>query len=295
MSGAPTRPRPVALVLLAFTVLGLALGSALHSATATPAAPTLPPGLISTVVLREVILDPGPVALLEVSVHNRGDDSVMITSVGVATSGEAPPEMPVNRRVAAGTAEMVEVRAPARCAGDPSTTVEVSVWVRADQERGADRPATLTAIRSGLLAESGLCPAVLQSLPPGVQIMAETGRVTWSAAGGADIQATGLPAGTVRVVRADAWTFPVASAARVDQDGVLRLAVAEPRRACGSRLDRPRIPAGLEIEVDRTNHTFVDAYLPIGPELPRRLLASYRKACPDSPFVEPANPPRSTT
>lgn len=283
---APPR-RLLPAVLLAATLLGMACATGVQAASrTTPPPPT--PRVVTTVAVRTALLDPTPVALLEVTVNNRDTVPVTVREIGVGGVGVAgTSRTPSGRGLAAGQGRTFEVRVPLDCSGtDAAVPPDVAVTVTAP---GRVTTAAVAA-PSGRSINEGLCATAASTLPAGWRhpvlsrgVRAEGDR--------ASVLVAGLPSGTVGLaaVRAGTLWLPVL-ASRVAPDGTGSLTLGPPVADCRTLPSGATLPAGLAVLTRDGTSRPPEVYVPVGPDLSRWLLALWRTACPQRPeFVGDAS------
>ncbi len=244
------RPFPIVLVVAALAALLVSAG--VRSAVDRP--PPLPPSpsVSATAGLRDVVLDPDPTALLDVTVQNQGRDVLVVDAVTTRTAGVPESRTAAPRTVPPGSAAVLEVRMPIRCPdvaeGEPPPAVRVDARIltgtrdgdgAAQEPAGGGEPRAVGAVPLGELARfGGTCSSADAALPRGWRSVLPA-TVVRADDDGLRLRVSGPPDAEPLLLLdpdPDGWLSPGSTRVTAGSAGDITVDVGRPEIQC----DRPR-------------------------------------------------------
>jgi len=282
----PRRRRPFRILLAVVALLGLVAGAALRSSVVSPAR-TVEAHVFATLDLRSVVLAPQPRALLELTLKNVGDESLIADTATVAGGGVVTTGVLIGQNLAPrGQGVTASVVVPLRCgpgarAADPVTTrIELRVAASGPPTPGS----VVSAVPQGRVSEAGgLCAAAEAELPQGWREVAHA--AAWSLTGGRlDLTVDSLPHDATALVgvQADGVLLPWPDSPPPILAGSVHLVLDPPQQGCQDTGAREVVPTGLQLLFEGQDGMRF-SYVPVGAAVAGWLMDAYTRTCPSRP------------
>lgn len=279
------RRRPFPAAVAATALAGLVAGGVVASVTRPAPAVAASSVLTATSRLQAVLMDPRPVAVVDVTVTVTGREPVTVTSVTAVAADGARSDAGVPERVLApGRADTVSVRVPLTCTegGPAQTPPVVTVGLRAP---GADTGEVVADPTGRLSRTGGLCTAADAALPGGWATTLK-GTVVGRTPGALTVEVADVPAGQVVLASRDRVHLQPDSA-DITPGPRLRIRLAPPQIPDDCAQVLGPLPTTLSLRVYPEGRQPVPVLVQVGPVLAEWLLAPYRAACPNGPNDSP--------
>jgi len=283
---APVRRRRIFPAAVAVTALiGLVVGGVVASATRPAPVVAASSVLTATSRLQGILLDPRPVAVVDVTVTVTGREPVTVTSVTARAADGARSDAGVSERVLEpGRSDTVPLRVPLACSeDDPSQTPPVvTVGLRTPGSATGE----VVADPTGRLSRTGgLCTAADAALPGGWSTRLQ-GTVVARMPAALTVEVAQVPLGQVVVPPRDRVDLQPRSA-DVTLGPRVRIRLTPPEISDCDRVAGP-LPTTLSLRVyPEGQQEPVPVLVQVGPVLAEWLLAPYRAACPNGPNDSP--------
>lgn len=296
---APVRRRhPFGAAIALATLLGLTTGGVVASVTRPAPAVAASSALTASSRLQGVLLDPDPVAVVDVTVTGTGREPVTVVSVTAVGPDGARSDAGVFERVLEpGRVDTLTVRVPLTCRdrGTGQKPPVVTVGVRGpglvqgpapegtapEGTGGADPQGRVVADPTGRLSRiGGLCTAADAALPPGWRDRLP-GRIVARSASSLTIEVSGEPPGPLIPFMQGKLSLEP-DRAQTTAGPPLRVTLFPPVvRDCSQVAGS--LPTTLPMLAVPEGRPPVEVLIQVGPELAGWLLEPFRTACPIGP------------
>jgi len=281
-------PFPAAVALTA--LVGLIAGGVVASVTRPAPAVAASSVLTATSRLQGILMDPRPVAVVDVTVTVTGREPVTISSVtAVAADGTRSDAGVFERVLEPGRVDTVSLRVPLACREEDPTQTPPVVTV------GLGTPGSLAAQvvadPTGRLSRTGgLCTAADDVLPGGWSTPLK-GTVVSRTPRALTVEVAGMPPGEPLLYPRDQVDLQPGST-QFTLGPPLRIRLTPPVIEDCSEVTGP-LPTTLPLGLYPGGGEPVQVLVQVGPVLAEWLLAPYRAACPNGPndSADPISPP----
>lgn len=280
-------PFPATVALTA--LIGLVAGGVVASVSRPAPAVATSSVLTATSRLQGILMDPGPVAVVDVTLTVTGREPVTLTSVtAVASDGARSHADVVERLLEPGRADTVSLLVPLACReDDPSQTPPV---VTVALRTPGSATAQVVADATGRLSRTGgLCTAANAALPAGWTTRL-AGTVVGRTADALTVEVAGVPPGELVLYPRDRVDLQP-EGADLTPGPPLRIRLTPPVIRDCDQVVGP-LPTTLPLGVYPRGGAPEQVLVQVGPVLAEWLLAPYRAACPNGPndSADPISP-----